>query len=581
MSEIKESLAVHSSYHKSRKNRANDMVLVKIRHLHDDMTQSSELRMIRNPKRPIYVTKPKYKLNVKPEYNHISKVNKIMTTESNMFDVAKKALKYEPEMWKARSMRDVNNSPNIFWSSVSVSSIILHHLRTKQEMNSTSFLPTVGAFDFEWDVDTNVASIGSYAHENKSTLVINREHFARTGLRSEEKFIAEYKKKFAEIVQPVLDEYYSRKDVIKANQVVRNFVPEIVFADNEFMTARETMQMGNRDKVDYFTAWNGHADLTVLTRIAESYAEPLHKIISDDSIPGEFKNAFFKEGQKGSKKDANGTNKSVKLQDEWHELIATTQYQYVDMMGTYHRNRIHLPDAPSPSLNWALTKELGFGKLKIDCGISEDDQENWHRRMSLEYFLEYCLYASMDTISLVVLEDKNYEISSTYFSGVGYSPYSEFVRNPMRLSTDMHFAALEDNLVICGVGSNMSSPIDKKVVPSRSITVTLNPSYNSGMSMSILKDSADKMHIVPCGADGDLTSSYPSNQILSNGSRGTTLTEYCGFNNMSNLKGNSIGYTLSAGPHSNYTVAQDLLKLPSGGELIKRVNKVTMENNPC
>ncbi len=569
---IVESLAVHATYHKSRINREQDMVLTKIRHLHDDGSQTSELKLIRNPKRPIYIRKKKNALKVKPEYSHISKVDKLMTTESNMFNVAKKALKYEPDMWKARRMSDVNNSPNIFWSSLSVSSIILHHLRTKQGMNSSSILPTVGAFDFEWSVDDGLVSIGSYAYQNKSTIVINREHFALTPLRSEEAFIKAYKEAFKTTVQPVLDEYYSRKQVKKAGQVVRNFIPEVIFSDNEFTTMRETFDKGREDSVDYFTAWNGAADLGVAKTVAKKFAEPLTELFVDDSIPPEFRNAYFREGQRGSKEDANGNKKSVKLQDEWHELQSTTPYQYIDMMGVYHRNRIHLPDAPSPSLDWALNKELEFGKLKADCGISTDDQKAWHREMSINHLVEYALYAAMDTIGLIILEDKNYEISSTYFSGVGFSPYSEFIRNPMRLSTDMHFAALESGLVICGVGSNMSSEIDSKIVPSRNITVTLNPSYNSGMDMKILADSTDSAYIISSGADGDLTSSYPSNQILSNGSRGTTLTEYCGFNNMGNLKGNSLGYTLTSGAHNNHTVAQSLLGLPSTGELIKRLS---------
>lgn len=571
ISPIKESLAVHCNYHKSRRNKKDDMVLAKIRHLHEDGSCSTELRQINNPKRPIYTSKPNRKLDVKPEYAPIDNVIKHMTTESNMFNVAKKALKYEKDIWSARNMRDINNSPNIFWSSLNVSSIVLHHLRTKKGMNSNNILPGVGAMDFEWSVDDQSVSIGSYAYQDTSKIVINREHFAKTPLTSEAKFIEDYKKGFAKIIQPVLDEYYSRKDVKKSNQIVRKFVPEIVFSDNELTTMRDTVQQANLDKVDFLTAWGGIADITVAKGVAEKYAVPLHQIFSDNSIGDEFRNTFFKEGQTGSKKDANGNNKSVMIQHEWHELITTSQFQFVDMMGTYHRNRIHLPNAPSAALDWALVKELAFGKLLAECGVSEDDKPAWHKEMSINHLVAYALYAAMDTIGLILLEDKNFEISSTYFSGVGYSPYSEFVRNPMRLSTDMHFASLEDGLVICGVGSNMKTEIDTKIVPSRNITVTLNPSYNSGMSMSVLSDSEDEVYIVSSGADGDLTSSYPSNQILSNGSRGTTLTEYCGFNNMSNLKGNSIGYTLTSGPHNNHTVAQVLLKLPSSGELIKRL----------
>lgn len=567
---IKESLAVHASYHRNQKYKNDDMVLVKIRHLHDDNTESTELKLIKNPKRPIYTTKERYKYKVKPETIPITECNRHMTTESNMLNTAKRALSYESDMYKARRMGEVNNSPNIFWSSLSVSSIILHHLRTKKGMNSTSILPQVGAFDFEWDVDTKQVSIGSYAYKDRSKLVISREHFKRTPLVSEEAFIREYKAKFNEVIQPILDEYYSREDVIKSGQVVRKFIPEVEFSSNCLSTMTETFANGRDDGVDYFTAWNGHADLTEAKRVATEYAVPLANMFVGDEIPSEYGNAYFKEGQKGSKKDANGANKSVKLQDEWHELISTTPYQYIDMMGTYHRNRIHLPDAPSTSLDWALNKELNFGKVHFDCGIHQDDAKSWHREMSINHLVMYAVYAAMDTIGLIVLEDKNYEISSTYFSGVGYSPYSEFIRNPMRLSTNMHFDAMQDGLAICGVGQNMSSELDKKIVPSRDITVTLNPSYNHGMQMPILSDDNDMVQIVSNAGDGDLTSSYPSNQILSNGSRGTTYSEYCGFNTMTNLKGNTIGYSLMSGAHNNYSVAQTSLGLPSGGELIKR-----------
>lgn len=567
---IKESLAIHATYHKNRRYTNQDMVLVKVRHLHDDGTTSSEIKKYKNPKRPIFVSKEKYKYKVKPEYALISQCHKIMTTESNMLAAAKKGLSYESESYKAVKMKDINNSPNLFWSSLSVGSIILHHLRNKGGMNSTGILPTVGAFDFEWDVDTKDVSIGSYCFENNSTIIINREAFAKTDLVSEEKFIEDYKRGFKQYIQPILDEYYSRPKVKKSGQKVRKFIPEIVFSDNQFTTMRDTFTQGRNDEVDFFTAWNGHSDISVAKKVAEEYAVPMADIFTGDEVDADYRNAYFKEGQKGSKKDANGGNKSVNLQDEWHELLSTTGYQYVDMMGTYHRNRIHLPNAPSASLDWAMHKELNFGKFEHDCGVNPDDKKAWHVTMARYHLVMYALYASLDTIGLVVLEDKNFEIGSTYFSGVGYSPYSEFVRNPMRLSTNMHFASLEDGQVICGVGSNMSSEIDSAIVPSRNITVTLNPSYNSGMAMPILSDSDDLVAIVSSAADGDLTSSYPSNQILSNGSRGTTRTEYCGFNSLSNLKGNSIGYTLTSGSHNNHTVAQVLLGLPSCGELIKR-----------
>ncbi len=576
-SPIKESLAVTASYHKNRRFKSEDMVLVKIRHLHEDGTTSTELKTFKNPRRPIYITKRRFKFKVKPETAKLSQVDKYMTTQSNMFNTAKKALSDENAMYNAKSMRDINNSPNIFWSSLSVESIVLEHMRVKKGMSSTNILPVVGVVDFEWDVQKNdqgEVTFGTYCSSNRSCMVISREHFKKTKYRSEEAFKRDYIKGFKEIVLPILDKYYARPEVAKSGQVVRKFVPEIIFSDNEFTVMRDTIQYANQDKIDFLTLWNGQSDITKAKQVVERYALPLHAIFGDTSIDKNYRNTFFKEGQKGSKLDANGHNKSVVLQHEWHTLQTTSQFTYVDMMSAYHINRTHLPLAPSPALDWCMDKELDFGKLMKDFGVDPKDKEAWHKHMSINHPLEYALYTSMDGIGPLLLEDKNFEISSSYFSGVSYSPSYEFVKNPMRLSTDVHYYALGVGLVICGVGSSMKTEIDALISPSRNITVTLNPSYNNiRMGSTILRGCNDLTFILPNSADGDLTSSYPVSQIQANGSRGTTLTEYSGIQGLARVEGCRHGYSVISGPHNNYTQAQSLLKMPSIGTLLKRVNK--------
>jgi len=568
---IVESKAIHATYHRHKQFKTEDMVLLKIRHLHDDGTESTELKRIINPKRPIYITKPGHEYKTKPEHAPIEHVNKVMTTDAKMFNVAKKALSFEPESRKAPHMGKLKNSPNLFWSSVTVGSIILHHFRTKKDTDSVRILPKVCAIDFEWDVDDQTATIGSYAYEDRSVVIVSREYLRKVKFTDEDKFREEYYKAFDELLAPVIAEYYSRQSVIDSKQTVRVFKPEIYFSDNEFTTMRDTFQLGNGDKADYLTAWNGSSDFTIAEEVCSRYAEPLTAMCADPSIPNEWRNSFFNKGKTGSNKDANGGNKAINPNTEWHELISTSQFQYVDMQSTFHRNRIHTPNLPG-SLEWCLNTELGFGKLKYDCGVHEDDKEEWHRTMSAKHPVAYCVYASGDTNGLIVLEEKNFEISSSYFSGVGYSPYGEYVKNPMRLSTDMHFHSLEEGLVVSSVASNMSSDMDKLIVPSRNITVTLNPSYSKGMKLRWIEDSQDWCWIVPDGADGDLTSAYPTGQIMCNGSRDTTWTECCGIVDHSNLTTNAYGYTLAAGPQSNTTIARTMFGLPSAYEISVRLN---------
>ena len=89
-----------------------------------------------------------------------------------------------------------------------------------------------------------------------------------------------------------------------------------------------------------------------------------------------------------------------------------------------------------------------------------------------------------------------------------------------------------------------------------------NTSYNDNIGGWALKDSYNPVDISPNNADSDLTSSYPSNQMLCNGSRFTTYTETIGISRVDDEVAKRAGLSLVAGKQNLVSYAIDVYNLP-------------------
>lgn len=558
-------LAVHSQYSVSKLNKEKDLTIVKVRIKNPDGTTRPDLRLHFNEKRPIYVAKPKYRSAISREWIETSKCVRYDVSQAKALKLMKSVIKDDPNIARAWSLKAVGNNPNVYWSDVDVASVLI--ARYRERYGNPDILPEVAYMDYEWDVDDQTCTIGTYSFGNKVHITIRKDMLAMSGYNDVDEFILKLKDGFNDIVKPIVEEYYSRK---KVDQIVRDFELKVEVVNHEIDVIRELFKWTHIDKPDYLAFWNGISDLDVIEGVCKRWCVDMHTFMCDPSIPEEFRNTAINHGQ-AFKLDAKGSRKTAKAERQWHTLTNMASWQFIDLMCVYAVNRAHLPALPSYSFEYVHQLELKLGKLKLVDAVSYDDKKLWHKVMSTKHIFEYALYATVDVVNPMLLEDKNFEIAAQYFPGVGRSNIGQHCSTPRKLTTEAHYNWIKEGYLVGSTPSNMVDALDDGIYDADGMIITLNTLYQDTHKTVACTDVSKPVWYIPNNADGDLTSSYPTNGILTNASRFTTYTEMMNIDKTDSWVGRRAGLSLTSGSQSSIAFCRDIFRLPRLDELMAKV----------
>lgn len=517
-------MGVHASYSTHKKRPSNDMVLVKERHLLPSGEVKTKLRYFENFQRDFYVTKPRYRNHKsKKEWEKINHCNRIKTNQAGLVPAIAKALKI-----RKQSPRVMARNPFLYGSDVHVTTIILH--KYIETYGDAVLMPTVGVMDYEWDVDDQSPTIGTYMFENDVYITVRKDKITNCGY-TVEKFIKLLHEGFEEHVIPAVNEFYERKDDAGnlINDKVERIHPKlhVEVVDLDLDVIRKLFKHTHTTMPDYLMFWNGISDLTTIENTCKEYMVDMSDFMNDPSVPQEYRHTKVVKGPTETI-DANGNPKPKKPSEQWHVLENMASWQFIDGMCCYHTNRAHKPDLPSYSFEYVMGLELAMKKMRLVeelNHLAESDMKEWHKQMSNTRILEYALYATMDVIEPMILESKSFEIRAQAYSNITYHPLTDFKKNPRKLCNAQHFSFLEKGSVVGSTSDQMREALDDLVYPSSDWIITLNSSYHDQLETPALSDSPINTLYIPANDDGDLTSSYPSNQRLLNISKTTTVTE--------------------------------------------------------
>jgi len=443
----------------------------------ENMERNPKLVLVKNYKRPFWITKPFYRNHKqRKEAEDKDKLDVYYTTESRIGNSICKALK-KPKFGKV-SRYDVRKMPEsvyVYGSDITSVAMIHHEFKEKCDIVTPY---RVGILDIENSVDgEDRINLISYVHHKGDRLQVYLY-----GNKKELPVVYNYGRKVEEVLKSGLpDELPDGIDFDKIDLHIEVW-------DDEITLIKRMMDIVHRSDIDILSGWNFLHDVSIIAKRSEHFCVRAEDIFSDESIPTEYRH--FKINVASDKfVSQDGSTTSVPYEERWHTFEATASFIMVDAMALYffirsQDEKIH----GGPGLDNVLKKSIGIGKLKVDS-IENVASSVWHERMRKEKPVEYGAYAIWDSVGLMAKNMKDHDLDFTLPLLSGISPFSSFNSNPSKIFDDFFLFYLRDNKIIASFGNAG----EFESLGRRHWTVTLNLwKVDSAFSTPILSDSLNR-----------------------------------------------------------------------------------------
>ena len=473
----------------------------------------------------------------KKTFEKIDRLQKFTSTQTNLVKSIAKALGMGSYQG---TLRMICRSPYVYGADIP-STVLLKNAYQKTYPDCISE-NTVAVLDIETNVHSEAKEIlmVSLTYKDKAIIAVTKDYLGR---------IPNPEQQFFDKVDKYLGEYVQ----------ARNLKIELVIADNPGAACAIVMERAHQWQPDFVTVFNINFDLPRMIRALEQYGYDIKDVFSDPTVPHQFRKAKYKEAPP-QKVTANGKVTAPHPADLWHWMELVASFTFVDSMSLYKKLRAAKGQEPSYGLDYLLGKHLKLSKLKFDMANHVSGLD-WHRLMQANYKLEYMVYNIFDCIGVELLDEKVKDISLAIGVLCESSDYAKFPSQPRRLVDAMHFFALERGYVIGTTSDKMREELDQFVIGVENHIVTL-PSYHmADIGLKIIKEIPSlATELFMDEYDGDLTSAYPSTQIMSNMARATTRMEMSQMQGISDYDRRMSGINLTGGFNNALELGSTLFK---------------------
>lgn len=384
------------------------------------------IRIIKDYKRPFYVTAPKYRNHrEKKESEDENKLIRYECTESDLPRFASRALKfYKP----ARTVRDLHVSPYIYGSSINSTVFLKAAYAKKNDNLVTPF--DVTTLDIETSVIPGISGITHITIANNKYLYCYvREDFFDG--------VSNYRSKVLEQIEARL-----RPDLDRLKLKLN-----VVYVKNEAQLLIETFKELHIRKPDFLAIWSLDFDIPKIVEAAERNGISPADLFSDPDIPVALRYYKYKQGRK-FKVTSSGQFKPINPSAQWHTVISTSSFYVIDAMCVYRRLRLAKPELPNYKLDFILDLELKTRKLTFEPTEKLRGIE-YHQAMQSRYKPEYTVYNIYDSLSMVLLDNKTKDLSIALPIACGMSDFADTEFQPRLIANDYYFY-LRDNKQVLG-----------------------------------------------------------------------------------------------------------------------------------
>lgn len=527
-------------------NNDDEIHLIKEYIHYEDGTKEPNLRIIKNFKRPFWVTNVKYRDHKdKKEWESMDKLDKYECLQSDLPARVCKALGLNnPTI----GMKMISDSPYLYGTDTK-STVIIKNMYSEKYPDTKTFY-SVCSLDIETSMDSNrdILLITITMGNNIFTSIYKPFIY---GIENFDSLLKEKMNKY-------IGEFVDIKDY--------NFSYEIY--DSQVNVITSIFKRLHQWKPDFLSIWNVAFDINEITRVLERNNIEPKDVFSDPSVPKECRYYWYKEG-KTQKKTASGKISPIPNSSQWHTVYTPSSFYIIDAMCTYRRNRLSKAEEESYKLDSILNKELGLRKLKFKEADGYVDGE-WHEFMQTEYPVEYIVYNIFDSLSMMELEKKTKDLSVSLPLFSGMSDFSDYDSQPKRLSDQFYFLCLNEGLVLGTTGRNMKSPIDDRLLPLKGWIVNLQASLVVNNGLQNISEAPSlttnaRLHT----SDLDIVGAYPSAQVANNVSKETTRTEILSINKIDPNVYRMENINLLCGPVNSLEYCQEMFNFPKLTELKK------------
>ncbi len=415
----------------TRSSDIPDVHLIKEVVHYDDNTSVPQVKLIKDFKRPFWVTKPAFRNHEqKKEWEDESKLLRKEVTQSNLYFNISRMLDLGP----VRNPRDLLGNPYIYGADIHSGTFIKNKYNRKYPDIKTPY--TVATLDIETDVvnGTKDIIVCTVATGNQIFTVINKAFI--TGIGSPIDRLNNASRKY-------LGEHIDSANLEITFQIAEDPIDliKIIFDKLHIW------------KPDILAIWNMNYDIPQILAQLEKYKADPKIYLCDPSVPYTFRVCNYKEGIT-KKVTASGQFKPLNPALQWHTLELTASFYVLDAMCVYRRLRMAKQEEPSFALNAILGKELGTRKLKF----TETDQFSglkWHQVMQQDFKLEYIVYNVYDAYSMIQLENKTKDLSYSMPSLASNTPFSKFNSQPKLIADAFFFFLLEEkHKILASIGKS-------------------------------------------------------------------------------------------------------------------------------
>jgi len=453
--------------HVTHPEESEDIHFVKEVIHYEDGTLEPNTRIIKNFKRPFWITKKGFRDHEqKKEFELLERVERFQSTQSELVRAVSLALHGRPPARRA-SLRDLADSPFLYGTDMLSTTYLKDTYRRKFGELITAY--NVCVVDTETDMlfGTNEIIMTTISYKNRVYTSIVRSFF--DGVADVMPRLHAAFQKYLSNVEMELDK---KKGLEPVNIIkMRDIQWEVEIVDNALESVKQVFKRAHEWKPDLMAFWNMDFDVTKIEETCKKYQYPIEHLYSDPSVPGPYKYYKYKRGP-DKKITESGVVKNIEPSENWHVVTAPASFYLVDAMCVYRRLRIADGKDPSYALDAVLNKNLGARKLKFE-ETNHLSGARWHMEMQRNYKFEYVIYNIFDCVSVEMLDEKTKDLQFAFASQCGASDFSLFPSQPKRLCDNISFFIEQEKLIWGTTGSNMYSELDELTTSNKGWIVTL------------------------------------------------------------------------------------------------------------
>jgi len=466
---------------------------------YEDGIYKDNIRVIRDYKRPFWITKEIYRdYKDKKEAEDIKKVTMYWSTESNLRYNIPKHL--GDRYIGVKDLRTVKDSPYVYGIDVDSRTFLKRSYQKASNFASSPY--RVGMFDIEVSILTDELLVATLATADNVYVYINKT-----------------------LVKDIIDPIDKVREDYKKYTPKNKFNPQlhIVVLDNEIDVIKAVFKKANYASIDYLAVWNIDYDIPKVVSIIERYGLDPADIFHYDKIPQDLKYFKYIEGRRQAT-TASGKFKPINIEEQWHTVTATTNYDFIDAMAAHRYVRVGGKTVPGGySFSNILKHEKVGDKLKYEDIDDSLQGPEWHNYMVAHEPIKYIVYNIWDTLAMVVLDDKTRDLSTNVPLLLGVSHLSTFSSGPTRIIDSLEFFYLK-NFKVLGVRPSNAEADTMLGLKDWIVNLPAFLMETNGLK-NIIEDPSLASSIRLFIYDADAVSSYPSNIMAANVSKDTTHRE--------------------------------------------------------